>query len=316
MIVVTGATGFVGRTVCAALHTQGRDVRAISRQARQGVVSVGEIDAHTDWRAALEGVDAVIHLAARVHVMNDTAADPLTAFRNTNVEGTLNLARQAAAFGVRRFVFVSSIKVNGEETSPGQVYRADDLPDPRDPYGVSKREAEDGLRAVAMETGLEIAVVRPPLIYGPGVRANFASMMRLIARGVPLPLGAVTDNRRSLIGVDNLASLLLHCVDHSNAAGQTFLACDGEDLSTADLLTRLGIALGRPARLFPVPVPILNAAAMLAGKQNIARRLLGSLQIDSSQTRASLDWSPLVRVDEGLRRAAAQHVKTEEAAAV
>lgn len=305
MILVTGSTGFVGRSVCAAIVAAGRPLRAISRSPGYGLTAVGDITPLTDWTIPLEGIDAVIHLAARVHVMKDTTSDPLAAFRTTNVEGTLNLARQAAAAGVRRFVFVSSIKVNGEETRPGQAYRADDLPNPLDPYGVSKREAEDGLRAIAGETGLEVAIVRPPLIYGPGVRANFKAMMRLVSRGVPLPLGAVTGNRRSLVGVDNLTSLVLRCLDHPNAAGQTFLASDGEDLSTADLLRRLGVALDRPARLIPVPVPILNAAAAVVGKTNIARRLLGSLQIDSSQTRARLDWSPPMSVDEGLKRVAA-----------
>jgi nucleoside-diphosphate-sugar epimerase len=303
MIIVTGGTGFVGQALTAALQADGRSVRPISRRPVAGFSAVGEITGVTDWRAALHGVDAIVHLAARVHVMNDTEADPLAAFRRTNVEGTLNLARQAVEAGVRRFVFVSSIKVNGEETEGDRIYRPDDRPNPQDPYGVSKYEAEIGLRDIARQSRLEVVIVRPPLIYGPGVRANFAALMKAVARGLPLPLGAVTDNRRSLIAVDNLCSLLIRCIDHPNAAGQTFLASDGEDLSTAGLLTRLGTAMGRPARLIPLPVPILRAAAGLIGKGAVAQRLLGSLRIDASQTRAVLDWQPSITVDAGLKRA-------------
>lgn len=300
MIVVTGAAGFVGRRLCSALTAAGAPVRAISRTCGDGLTPIGDMTAQTDWSAHLDGARAVIHLAARVHMLGDVAADPLAEFRRINVAATLNLARQAARAGVRRFVFVSSIKVNGEQTIAGRPFRADDRPNPEDPYGVSKREAEDGLRAVAEATGLEVTIVRPPLVYGPGVRANFASMMRWLDRGVPLPFGAVRDNRRSLIALDNLADLLTLCTDHPAAANQTFVACDGEDLSTAALLHRLGAALGRPARLVPVPVGALRIAARLLGKQDLTQRLLGSLQIDAAKTREVLGWVPRVTVDEAL----------------
>jgi nucleoside-diphosphate-sugar epimerase len=261
--------------------------------------------ADADFRHMLAGVDAVVHLAARVHIMEERAADPLAAFRAVNTSGTLNLARQAAETGVRRFVFVSSVKVNGEETTPGSPFRHDDLPNPEDPYGISKREAEDGLLELAAQSGMDVVIVRPPLVYGPGVKANFAAMMRAVQRGLPLPLGAVTHNRRSLVALDNLVDLLITCLDHPAAANQTFLVSDGEDLSTADLLRWLGRAMNKPARLFPVPVPLLRAGAALLGKRDVARRLLGNLQIDISHTRETLGWTPPITVDEGLRRAVA-----------
>jgi nucleoside-diphosphate-sugar epimerase len=307
-LLVTGATGFVGRAVCARMMQQGLPVVMVTRvpMPQPGVrsVAVGEIGPDTDWRAALAGCGAVLHLAARVHVMREVATDAIGEFRRTNVEGTLALARQAAMAGVRRFVYVSSIKVNGEETAPGRPFKAQDTPAPEDAYAMSKFEAEQGLRALCADTGMEFVVIRPPLVYGPGVRANFATMMRWVARGLPLPLGAITANRRSLVGVDNLVDLLITCVSHPAAAGQVFLASDGEDLSTADLLKRIGIALGRPARLLPVPEAWLRIAARLIGRPGIAQRLCGSLQLDIGHTCQTLGWSPPVTVDEGLRRAA------------
>ncbi|AOF87746.1 3-beta hydroxysteroid dehydrogenase/isomerase family protein [Hydrogenophaga sp. RAC07] len=247
----------------------------------------------------------VLHLAARVHVMDDPSADPLTAFRQTNTAGTLHLARQAAAVGVRRFVFVSSIKVNGECTAAGQPFTATDAPAPQDPYGISKMEAEQGLRQIAAETGMEVVIIRPPLVYGPGVKANFASLMRAVQRGIPLPLASVTHNRRSFVALDNLVDVLITCVDHPAAANQTFLVSDGEDLSTTDLLRRLGHAMNKPARLFPVPPSLLQFGANLLGKGDMAQRLLGNLQVDIDHTRNTLNWTPPLSVDEGLRRAVA-----------
>jgi nucleoside-diphosphate-sugar epimerase len=246
-----------------------------------------------------------MHIAARVHVMNERAGDPLAEFRRVNVDGTLNLARQAASAGANRFVFVSSIKVNGESTTETQPFTAADTPAPQDPYGISKMEAEQGLRQIAAETGMEVVIVRPPLVYGPGVKANFASMMRAVQRGLPLPLGSVTHNRRSFVALDNLVDLLITCIDHPAAANQTFLVSDGEDLSTTDLLRRLGQALNKPARLFPVPPSLLQLGANLLGKGDMAQRLLGNLQVDISHTRNTLNWTPPISVDEGLRRAAA-----------
>ena len=265
---------------------------------------MGGLSAETDWTVALRSVDQVVHLAARVHVMNDKSTDPLAEFRQVNGEGTANLARQAAAAGVRRFVYLSSIKVNGEFTQEGRPFTADGAPVPEDPYGVSKHEAEQLLKQIAVETGMEVVIIRPPLVYGPGVKANFASMMRWLARGVPLPLDAVTQNHRSLVALDNLVDLIVTCLDHPAAANQTLLVSDGEDLSTADLLRRLGIALGHPARLFYVPPSMLKLGSQVANKPGIYQRLCGSLQLDIAKTRVLLDWTPPVSVDEGLRRTA------------
>lgn len=235
--------------------------------------------------------------------MQERADNPLAEFRRVNVDGTLNLGAQAAAAGVRRFVFVSSVKVNGEFTAPERAFSAADSPAPQDPYGISKMEAEKGLRRIAAETGMEVVIVRPPLVYGPSVKANFAALMRAVQRGVPLPLASVTRNRRSFVALDNLLDLLITCIDHPAAANQTFLVSDGEDLSTADLLYRLGQALGKPVRLFPAPPSLLQFGANLLGRGDAARRLLGNLQVDIGHTRNILHWNPPVSVDEGLRRA-------------
>jgi len=236
--------------------------------------------------------------------MNDKSSDPLTEFRRVNVEGTADLARKAAAAGVRRFAFLSSIKVNGEFTEAWEPFTADEVPAPEDPYGVSKHEAEQLLRQIAAETGMEVVIIRPPLVYGPGVKGNFESMMRWLARGVPLPLAAVSENRRSLVALDNLVDLIATCLNHPAAANQTFLVSDGEDLSTADLLKRMGAAMGHPACLFFMPLGLLKLGATIVRKPDIYQRLCGSLQLDIAKTRQLLGWSPLTSVDKGLRRAA------------
>jgi len=228
----------------------------------------------------------------------------LAEFHRVNVEGSAALARQAAVAGVRRFVILSSVKVNGEFTDAGQPFTADDVPAPEDPYGVSKYEAEQLLRQIAAKTGMEVVIIRPPLVYGPGAKANFESMMRWLARGVPLPLAAVTENRRSLVALGNLVDLIVTCLHHPAAANQTFLVSDGEDLSTAELLKRMSAAMGKPARLFYVPPALLKLGATLLNKPGIYQRLCGSLQLDINKTRQLLDWTPPVSVDEGLRRAA------------
>jgi len=245
--------------------------------------------------------------------MNEDAGDPLAEFRRVNVDGTLRLARQAAEAGVRRFVFVSSIKVNGEHSQPGHPFTADEIPAPGDPYGVSKCEAEAGLRALSQETGMEVVIIRPPLVYGPGVKANFLAMMRWLQRGVPLPLGGVTANRRSLVFLDNLVDLIVTCIDHPAAANQTFLVSDDEDLSTAALLRRMAAALGRPARLVPVPAGLIVFGAKLIGRPGIAQRLCGSLQVDIGKTKAFLGWAPPISVDEGLRRTAEHWLESQQA---
>ncbi len=307
-LLITGANGFVGQALCAELLRRGYAVRGAARSqtaladlAVPGTV-VGEVDANTDWFEALEGVGTVVHLAARAHVMRDKVASPLAEFRRVNVQGTLNLARQAAATGVRRFVFVSSIGVNGAETFQ-QPYTALDSASPHSPYAVSKYEAELGLQALAAETGMEVVIIRPPLVYGPNAPGNFGSLMRWLQRGVPLPLGAI-HNQRSLVALDNLVDLLVTCITHPAAANQTFLVSDGEDVSTTELLRRMGQALGRPARLVPVPVSWLKLVAALVGKQDVAQRLCGSLQVDIEKTRRLLGWAPPLSLDEGLRRAA------------
>ncbi|MFY9327449.1 MAG: SDR family oxidoreductase [Georgfuchsia sp.] len=317
MILVTGATGFVGSAVVAKLAHEGIKTRACVRRNDAfmpdsvEVVHVSDMCADTDWGATLAGVGVVVHAAARVHVMDDTATDPLAEFRRINVNGTLNLARQAAAAGVRRFVFISSIKVNGEVTRLGQPFSADDRPAPIDPYGVSKMEAEQGLRELAAQTGMELVIVRPPLVYGPGVKANFAAMMRWLVRGVPLPLGAI-DNRRSMVALDNLVDLLVTCMSHPAAANQTFLVCDGENLSTTELLKRTATAMGKKARLFPVPEQILRIGARLIGKPNVAQRLVDSLQVDISKTRDLLGWTPSVTVDQSLRKTAEHFLQNQQ----
>lgn len=311
-VLVTGATGFVGRALCAELLQHGYAMRAglrrvedSTRLSMKGVepIVIGTVTAATDWRNALAGCKSVVHLVARVHVMHDEAIDPLAEFCVVNVEGTLALARQAATAGVKRFVFLSSIKVNGEETILGRPFTEQDQPDPLDAYAISKREAEQGLMELAVETGMEVVIIRPPLVYGPGVKANFLAMMRWIVRGVPLPLGALY-NRRSLIALDNLVDLIITCIDHPAAANQVFLGSDGEDLSTTELLQRTAAALGRPARLLPIPQKLLSLVLKMLGKGDLIQRLCGSLQVDSSKARNLLGWNPPASVDEALLKTA------------
>lgn len=297
LILVTGSSGFVGRAVCTELARRGLVFRpAVRGVGEGGAVCVGEIDADTNWRAALDGCDTVIHLAARVHMMRETATDPLAAFRRVNVEGTLNLARQAVAAGVRRFVFVSSLKVCGEVGG----YTAAMVPAPADAYAQSKHEAEQGLHALAATSGLEIVVLRPPLVYGPGVGANFARLLRAVTRGLPLPLSSVA-NRRSLVYVGNLADAIVRCIKHPAAAGRTYLVGDDDDVSTPELIRRLAQVSGRPARLFPFPPGLLRLLAALLGRQSAAERVLGSLYIADTALRDELGWHPPFSLDEGLQ---------------
>jgi nucleoside-diphosphate-sugar epimerase len=261
----------------------------------EGVGALGD-----DWTAAVSEVDTVVHLAARVHVMRDASEDPLAEYRRVNVAGTEKLVRLAAAAGVRRVVLMSTVKVHGERGA----FRESDPPHPQDAYGVSKYEAEQSLHRIAAETGMEAVIIRAPLVYGPGVRANFLALMRAVTRGIPLPLGAAA-NRRSLVALDNLVDFIITCIEHPAAANETFLVSDGEDLSTADLIRRLAGSLNRPARLFWVPRCVLMAGASLLGRREMALRLLGSLQVDISKARARLGWTPPLTVDEGLRRAVA-----------
>jgi nucleoside-diphosphate-sugar epimerase len=309
-ILVTGGSGFLGAALVK--HLAAMDGCALVlpiRNTQAGfppsarVLQIQDLDADTDWKQALCGVDKVVHAAARVHVMKEASADPLTEFRKVNVDGTLNLARHAAAAGVKRFIFISSIKVNGERTEPGTAYCADDMPAPIDPYGISKMEAEQGLRELASSTSMEVVIIRPVLIYGPGVKANFLSMMKWLSKGVPLPLGAI-HNRRSLVALDNLIDLIIVCLNHPLAANQTFLVSDGQDVSTTDLLRKTSHALCRPARLIPFPVWIMRSLALSLGKQALVQRLFDSLQVDISKNQQLLGWSPPMTLEQSLRKTA------------
>lgn len=304
---VVGATGFVGRALCMRLVADGRDVVPIVRTASGllGERVCGNIDSSTDWSAALDGIDLLVHAAARVHVMRERAPDAMAAFRAVNRDGTINLARQAVARGLRRFIFLSTIKVNGEATAPGRPFRASDSPDPTAPYAISKLEAEVVLREIAASSAMETVIIRPPLVYGKDARGNFQSMARWIRRGIPLPLGGVGGNARSLVAIDNLVDLIAVCLDHPQAAGETFLVSDGRDVSTAELLRGMAAAMGRPARLLPIPVSVLRKAAALFGRSAEADRLLGNLQVNIEPTQARLGWRPPIGLNEGLRRALA-----------
>lgn len=306
-ILVTGGQGLVGAALAAHATSRGLQVRVSGRRRSAGgdprseFAETGELDGKTDWSAALAAVDAVVHCAARVHVMRDQSADPALAFREVNTQGTLNLARQAAAAGVRRFVFISSIKVNGEATPDGQAFSERDEAAPCDPYGISKHEAEVGLRALARTSAMEVVVIRPPLVYGPGVKANFAALLRAVGRGTPLPFGAL-DNRRSLVSLENLVDFIATCLIHPRAANETFLVSDGDDLSTAELVRRMARAAGIAPRLVPVPVWLLRGGAALVGKSDAASRVCGNLQVDIKKARTLLGWTPPASVEQGLAR--------------
>ena len=324
MILVTGATGFVGRALVPELFANGCQIRALVRKVSTGlpaeveqvVVDLGEIEDAGVIKDAFAGVDVVVHAAARVHMMQDRSANPLTEFRKLNRDATLALAVLAADAGVNRFVFLSSIKVNGEETFPqGRpcIFKPDDEFISTDPYGLSKYEAEQGLLALAKETGMEVVIIRPPLVYGPGVKANFASMINWLRRGVPLPLGAI-HNKRSFVALDSLVSFIALCADRSQApkaVNQVFLISDGEDVSTTQLLRRVADALGKKPRLLPVPTGLMRFAASLIGKGDVANRLFGSLQVDSSKARDLLGWRPVITMDEQLHKTVAADLKNE-----
>ena len=308
-ILLTGASGFVGKATLAQLQRlPGTHIRLALRQpladfAREHQHMISGIDANTHWTSALQGIDTVVHLAARVHVMRDTATDPLAAFRAVNVDGTLALARQAVELGVRRFVYVSSVKVLGESNAPNSAFTEDSPSDARDPYGISKLEAENGLKSLAEQTGLDMVILRPPLVYGPGVGANFQALMRAVQRGIPLPLGSI-HNQRSLVSVHNLASAICLCTHHAKAINQTFLISDQRDLSTPELVRGIAKAMGRPARLLPVPPTLLNVLGKLTGRSAAVQRLCGDLRVDSKKISQLLGWQPVLTVQEALDAAA------------
>lgn len=312
-VLLTGARGFVGRALSESLAGQRREFRPVVRSGCESIGGaipcvVGDIGSHTDWSSALDGVDAVVHLASRVHVMNESGSDIDALYRETNTFGTLRLAQQAADAGAKRFVFLSSVKVNGEERD--DAYSEDDRPAPVGPYATSKHDAERGLWEIAERSGMEVVVIRPPLVYGPGVKANFLSMMRWLQRGVPLPFGAIS-NRRSLVSTGNLVDFIVTCIDHPAAANETFLVSDGEDLSTTELLVRLAAALQVKARLIEFPVPVLRLGATLLGQGELLTRLCGSLCVDSSKASRLLHWSAPLSMDDGLKATADHFCATQ-----
>ncbi|MCB5196112.1 UDP-glucose 4-epimerase family protein [Deefgea salmonis] len=300
-LLITGANGFVGRTLCAFLSHEEIQFRAVARRDNNDAVSVGSIDGNTNWSDALLDIDVIVHTAARAHILNDVCLDPLAEFRKVNVEGTLNLARQALAVGVRRFIFISSIGVNGNQSS--QPFLESDQPNPIEPYALSKLEAEIGLRDLLAGSSMELVIIRPPLVYGAKAPGNFGRLIQAVAKGIPLPLGAI-HNQRSLVALDNLVDLIFTCIDHPAAANQIFLAGDGEDLSTTELFQKMANALNVPSRLIPVPMWMLQSGARILGKSDMAQRLCGSLQVDISKARDVLGWTPPLSVDEALRKTA------------
>ena len=307
-VLVTGGQGFVGKALATGALSNGFAVRVSSRQklisadARLEYAQAGDLGPATDWLGALKGINVVVHCAGRAHVMTDTVVDPLIAFRTANAAGTLNLARQAVEAGAKRFVFVSSIGVNGAQTVLGKPFSETDEPSPHNAYALSKWEAEQGLLRIADETGLEVVIIRPPLVCGCNAPGNFGSLMRAVQRGWPLPLGAV-HNQRSLVALSNLVDFIVTCITHPQAANETFLVSDGQDLSTTELVRGMARAAGVPARLLPVPVWALKAGATLLGKGDAVQRLCSNLQVDISKSRSLLGWVPPISVDEGLRRA-------------
>ena len=320
MMLVTGATGFVGRALVSKLLTKDCQIKALVRktsglpvEVEQVVVDFGEIEGKVAISDAFAGVDVVIHAAARVHMMQDRSANPLAEFRKLNRDVTLALAALAADKGVKRFVFLSSIGVNGNNNV--KPFSEKDTPNPQEPYAISKYEAEQGLLVLAKKTGMQVVIIRPPLVYGPNAPGNFGTLVNWLRRGVPLPLGAI-NNKRSFVALDNLVSFIALCADRTRspkAANQVFLISDGEDVSTTQLLRKVADALGKKRWLLPVPVGLMSFAARLIGKGDVANRLFGSLQVDSSKARDLLGWQPVITMDEQLNKTVAADLKNEKA---
>ena len=315
-ICVTGANSFVGSALCKSLFDLNHQVCGIirNRDSARGCKGINyflveSINAETSWDSALRNIEVIIHLAARVHVLKETIPDPITAFRQINTLGTEHLARMAAQMGVRRLVFLSTIGVNGKET-PDKPFNETDTLAPRDAYALSKWEAELALMQVATETSLEVVILRPPLVYGPGVKGNFLRLLQAVRRGIPLPLASIR-NRRSIIFLGNLVEAIITCMTHPQAKGKTYLVSDDEHISTAELISRIARAMGKPARLWPFPAELLRIAATLAGKSAEADRLLNSLLVDSSKIRSELGWKPSSSLDQGLAETARWFLQTQ-----
>ena len=305
-VAVVGANGFIGSALTHTLCEKGYDVRGIVRLKERfikhngcfEVFAVGEINSDTNWNDALKGIDVVIHLASRVHIMKESSGDSLAKYRRVNTEGTSLLARMAAEGGVKRFVFLSTVKVNGESTE-GHPFTERDVPNPQDDYSISKFEAEQALHNISDATGLEVVILRPPLVYGPGVKANFLRLLDMANKNIPLPLSLV-NNKRSMIYIGNLVDAIIKCIEHTDAANQTFLVSDGQDISTQELIRIIAKAMGKKARLFPCPVSLLKVIGKAAGKSAEVERLVNSLQIDSTKIRRTLNWTPPFTIEEGI----------------
>lgn len=309
-LLITGSTGFVGKQLLVKLiEDQNYNINLLNRSVKTQLSScvseftVKDYSSLKHTHECLSDVDTVIHLASRVHVMAETESDPLLAFRKVNVDMTLHIARMAVSAGVRRFIFISSVKVNGEQTKPGRYFSAESIPAPIDAYGISKYEAEIGLKKIASETGLELVIIRPVLVYGPGVKANFDTMMRWLTKGIPLPFGAI-NNKRSFVAVENLVDLMITCIQHPAADGEVFLVSDGEDMSTSEVLKKLALSLNVKSRLIKVPCVFLNILAGLIGKKKLSQRVCGSLQVDIAKTCAVLNWKPIISTDLAFQKTA------------
>lgn len=312
-VLLTGYTGLVGSHVLRLFEAQSVSVNCLGRkQPSFGSFYQGELDSVSNYEAALDGVDVIIHCAARVHVMNDSSLDPLSEFREVNLFSTLNLAKQGVAAGVKRFIFVSSIKVNGESTERGVPFTAADKRNPQDFYGKSKSEAEEKLLELAKDTGLEVVIIRPTLVYGPGVKANFASLLNLVSKGLPLPFDSIRDNRRSLVSVKNLVDLIVTCVNHPKAANQIFLVSDDNDISTASMVKLMSQSLGKSNILLPLPIWCYRFVSKLVGKPEVFDRLLGSLQVDISHTIDTLGWVPPQTLEQGFKETAKAFLQSKK----
>ncbi|MCA3950720.1 UDP-glucose 4-epimerase family protein [Vibrio vulnificus] len=311
-ILITGAEGFLGSELRKQLGDKEKLVCFSRRDVANDNYHRFEINSYTNYSNTLVGIKCVIHCAARVHIMDDVEAEPLEDYREVNVRGTINLAKQAVENGVKRFIFVSSIKVNGQSTTGKQAFTVQDALLPEDPYGVSKAEAEEQLIALGKETGLEIVIIRPPLVYGEGVKANFASLMNLVSKGVPLPFGCITNNKRSLVSVENLVDLIITCIDHPKAVNQVFLVSDDHYVSTSEMVKEMAIALGKPSWQIPVPAYCYKLVGKLFDKNDVVDRLTGSLQVDISHTKETLGWTPPQTLQEGFKKTAEAFLKSKQ----
>ncbi|SON50951.1 UDP-glucose 4-epimerase family protein [Vibrio tapetis] len=315
---ITGANGFLGKQLVQSLGNKYSLVKSAVRVCDENITlsenvqEVGSINGSTNWQSALTGVDVIIHTAARVHVMSDESSDSLAEYRDVNTLGTLNLARQAIDSGVKRFIFISTIKVNGESTLLGAPYTSTDIPAAEDFYGQSKAEAEEKLLELASKSDLEVVIIRSPLIYGPEVKANFASLLNLVNRGVPLPFGCITSNKRSLVYVNNLVDLVITCIEHPQASNQIFLVSDDHDVSTSEMVRQMAKSLGKPQWQLPVPKCCYNLMGNICGKKDIIDRLLGSLQVDISHTKEVLGWRPPYSFEDGFNDTANEFLKSRK----